>query len=1000
MTSALDVGPAPPTVVRSPGEALEVGAMIGGRYKLIEPLGEGGMGAVYMAQQTEPVKRLVAIKLIKPGMDSRQVLARFAAERQALALMDHPGIASVLDAGTTEQGRPYFVMELVKGVPITKYCDDHRLEPADRLKLFIQVCQAVQHAHQKGIIHRDLKPSNILVARYDGLPVPKVIDFGVAKAMGQPLTDRTLVTGFGAVVGTPEYMAPEQAEFNQLDIDTRSDVYALGVLLYELLTGNTPLTRQRLGEAAVLEMLRLIREEEPPTPSTRLSQADASPSIAANRGMEPRKLTTLVRGELDWIVMKSLEKDRTRRYETANAFARDIQNYLADEPVEAAKPSAGYRLWKFARKYRAPLRAAAAAFVLLVVATAVSLFMAYRAQVAEDNALQAAGEVSGRGAARAREELATREAVQVFFQDKILKAGRPEGLDGGLGKDVTLRQAIDAAVPGIAESFRDRPAVEGALRHIIGDSYALFGEKQKSLEQLEQAVKIRTSALGLDDPETLRSMDDLANIYTEIGRTDEGSALADRVHQARERVLGHDHQDTMLSVRHRAGRLVSAGKAPEAKALLIDLIPRLKALLGYDHPDTLYAMAQLASAYNETHSWGDAANIYDDVLEASIASPKLGPRHPNTFRIVTALCGVLVDIGDYDRAIERMEQSYPLQEEILGAHHPFVLQSMDTLALNYKMKGMYDKAIRLRETIRDRERERPTLTPLKVAANLCKLADCYLGAGQIEKAVEMHQADVSAFLAVAKADDPATMRARSRLAQALLQAGRLDQGIKLLEEVVKDSVAKPGPDAVETTDRTVYLIKAHLDAGHLDLAQSITDAFLEGRRRRVGPNDPSISANLADLGRMELAHKRYAEAARHFRLECMDIREKTVPDDWITFNARSLLGGALAASGDQAAAEPLLLTGYLGIKERVATVFPRYLSNAYEALDRLIAHYEAVGGPQPRRPNGGPTGPSSPMPWLPALASSRRDGPRLGPIGPSCPSPPRSLELRAPPTPT
>ena len=285
-----------------------VGTVVGGRYKLVEPVGEGGMGSVWMAQQTEPVRRLVAVKLIKAGMDSRQVLARFEAERQALALMDHPNIARVLDAGATTLGRPYFVMELVKGVPITDYCDAHKLTPRERLALFVPVCQAVQHAHQKGVIHRDIKPSNVLVARYDGRPVPKVIDFGVAKAAGQPLTDKTLVTGLGAVVGTPEYMAPEQAELNQLDVDTRADVYALGVVLYELLTGSTPLTRARLGKAALLEVLRLVREEEPPAPSTRLSTADALPSIAASRGTEPRRLTALMRGELDWVVMKALEK--------------------------------------------------------------------------------------------------------------------------------------------------------------------------------------------------------------------------------------------------------------------------------------------------------------------------------------------------------------------------------------------------------------------------------------------------------------------------------------------------------------------------------------------------------------------------------------------------------------------------------------------------------------------------------------------------------------------
>jgi eukaryotic-like serine/threonine-protein kinase len=289
------------------GRTETIGSVIAGKYKLLETLGDGGMGEVFMAQQTEPVRRLVALKLIKPGMDSKQVLTRFDAERQALALMDHPNIAKVLDAGSTDTGRPFFVMELVKGVPITRFCDERHLSPRQRLDLFVPVCQAIQHAHQKGIIHRDIKPTNVLVALYDDRPVPKVIDFGVAKAAGFQLTDASLVTGFGAVVGTPEYMSPEQAQLNQLDIDTRSDVYGLGVLLYELLTGTTPIDRKRLGRAAFLEMLRLIREEEPPRPSTRLSTSEALPSIAAARQTEPAKLTRLVRGELDWIVMKCLE---------------------------------------------------------------------------------------------------------------------------------------------------------------------------------------------------------------------------------------------------------------------------------------------------------------------------------------------------------------------------------------------------------------------------------------------------------------------------------------------------------------------------------------------------------------------------------------------------------------------------------------------------------------------------------------------------------------------
>jgi serine/threonine protein kinase/Flp pilus assembly protein TadD len=426
------------------------GAVIG-PYKLLEQIGEGGFGVVFLAEQTQPVRRKVALKVLKAGMDTRQVIARFEAERQALAIMDHPNIARVLDGGEAPSGRPYFVMELVKGVPITDFCDQNHLTPRQRLELFLPVCQAVQHAHQKGIIHRDLKPSNILVSVHDTTPVVKVIDFGVAKALGQSLTDKTLFTGFAQMIGTPLYMSPEQAGQSGLDIDTRSDIYSLGVLLYELLTGTTPFTRERFKQAAYDEMRRIIREEDPPRPSTRLSESkDTLLSIAARRQTEPAKLRRLVRGELDWIVMKALEKDRNRRYQTANGLALDVQRYLSDEPVLACPPSAGYRLRKFARRNKGRLAVAAGVF-LAVTVMAASIGWAVRdraARAAEVELAETARRAKVEGQVRdslntARALLAENELPSA--REKLAQARTQLGNDASVLEDLAAEIAAAAA---------------------------------------------------------------------------------------------------------------------------------------------------------------------------------------------------------------------------------------------------------------------------------------------------------------------------------------------------------------------------------------------------------------------------------------------------------------------------------------------------------------------------------------------------------------------------
>jgi serine/threonine protein kinase len=480
----------------SPGEA--PGTCFG-PYKLIARIGQGGMGAVYLAEQEHPVRRKVALKIIKPGMDSAEVLARFDAERQALALMDHLSIARVLDAGTTTTNRPYFVMELVQGVPLTNFCDDNQLTPRQRLELFVPVCQAIQHAHQKGIIHRDIKPSNVLVTMYEGKPVPKVIDFGLAKAIGQPLTDRSPSTQFGAVVGTLEYMSPEQASLGTLDVDTQSDVYALGVLLYELLTGTTPLDRATLRRGEGMETLRRIREEEPPRPSKRL--ADLGPrldAIADHRKTEPAKLARLLRGELDWIALKALEKDRKRRYETANGLGRDVERYLADEPVEACPPSLRYRVGKFARKHRL-LLATVAGFLALLLLGVVGLIVS----------------IVLVNAARERTQVALDETRETLdLTDDVFSELLPRQTQYGAREKELLRRLLErhhqsVAAGGETEQARETRA-HGFLG--VGQIQEMLGEHGEAAEGYRHAIALYAQLVA-DFPRKAANRHELARAY-------------------------------------------------------------------------------------------------------------------------------------------------------------------------------------------------------------------------------------------------------------------------------------------------------------------------------------------------------------------------------------------------------------------------------------------------------------------------------------------------------
>jgi non-specific serine/threonine protein kinase/serine/threonine-protein kinase len=654
------------------------------------------MGEVWLAEQTEPVRRQVALKVIKAGMDSAQVVARFEAERQALALMDHPAIATVLDGGTTPEGRPYFVMEYVKGEPITTYCDRHRLSTRERLELLTQVCDAVQHAHQKGIIHRDLKPSNVLVTIQDDRPVPKIIDFGVAKATAQHLTERTLFTELGVLIGTPEYMSPEQAEMGGLDIDTRTDIYALGVLLYELLTGALPFDRKELRQAGLAEIQRIIREREPPRPSTRITQlGPVSTEAAKNRQTEPRRLASELRGDLDWITMRALEKDRTRRYQTANALAAEVRRHLDNEPVSAGPPSATYRAGKFVRRHRFGV-AAAVTLVLLLAAFAGA--MAVQAQrIARE---------------RDKAQLATQKAEQInAFVVGMLGSADPRVS----GRDVTVASVLDAASARVEGELAGQPEVKAAVLATLGTTYEGLGLYAPARRALQAALDASIAAHGPEHLGVARALDRLAGVAESEGNLREAERLG-RDSLAMLGRLGDAEGKDAASVKGGLARVLEGlGKGVEAESLYREVLAIERRLEGDRGPGVAVTLNNLGVLLGQRGDWAGAEPLHREALD--IIRTMRGPEHPDVAAGMSTLGAVLEEKGDLAGAEALYRDSLALRLKRLGTDHPDVARSRYALAYLLRAKGDHEGAARLgREVLALRGRVLPDAHPMVAGA--------------------------------------------------------------------------------------------------------------------------------------------------------------------------------------------------------------------------------------------------------------------------------------------
>jgi serine/threonine protein kinase/tetratricopeptide (TPR) repeat protein len=903
-----------------------IGSIIAGKYKLIEEIGEGGMGSVYLAQQTEPVRRAVAVKVIKAGMDSKAVLARFEAERQALAMMDHPNIAKVLDAGTTDGGRPFFVMELVKGQPITKYCDELKLTPRQRLELFVPVCQAIQHAHQKGVIHRDIKPSNVLVAMYDDRPVPKVIDFGVAKAAGQTLTDKTLMTGLGAIVGTAEYMSPEQANLNNLDIDTRSDVYSLGVLLYELLTGTTPVDKKSLGKAALLEILRVVREVEVPRPSAKLSTIGTLPSVAANRGTEPAKLSKLMKGELDWLVLKALEKDRTRRYETANALSRDIQRYLADEIVEARPPSAGYRLKKFVRRHKGQVLAAVTVAVALLAGVAAVVTVQVRAN--RDLAAKNAELADEQAKVQARFDMAVK-AIETFHtgvsEDALLKNAEFKELRTRLLKEAAGFYAdLEKLLAGQTDAKSRKALAAGYFQ--LAELTDKIGDRKEALALHHKALAVRRELAAAEGADVETRLDVTRSLYAVgnlLRRTDPAEALS-AFQEVRDLAAALEVESPTDAVRVQLAighngigfALDGMGKLAETldsyrKALAI--YQKLPEAGQYPQPGygPTFGLQLQAGTYMSIGSVlsnsGKVADGLESLRTASDILEKLAKANPANNSVQEYLADsynrisyVLRPLGKPAEAVEASRKALAICQK-LADNNPAVTSFQARLATSMTiLAGVLTEAGRNPEAIK-LQKETIQLQKVKLGPDdpatlgtMVNLASSYKAEGRLTDAIKLLE-EVLPVMKAKMLNHEFTFNCMNNLAGDYADTGRAEEALKLFEEVFQLRKVKLGPDHPRTLENMMILAGRYVAAGRTDEALKLSAEGLPLLKAKM-PEDPGTWGSVVNLANNYKRLGRFTEAIELLEV-ALPVMKAKMPNHQFTFICMGSLANSYAAAG-------------------------------------------------------------------------------------------------------